>query len=45
MQISKKWSHPIKNWGIIVNQFLTIFEKDSTVRNSQTHLISIYTKV
>lgn len=25
-QISKKWSMPIKNWGLILNQFLTIFE-------------------
>lgn len=27
MQISKKWTQPIHNWGIILNQFLTIFEK------------------
>lgn len=27
MQISKKWKQPIHNWGIILNQFLTIFEK------------------
>jgi putative transposase len=23
---TKKWSMPIRNWGIILNQFLTIFE-------------------
>tara|TARA_Y100000815_G_C13275897_1_gene474928 strand:- start:51 stop:1253 length:1203 start_codon:yes stop_codon:yes gene_type:complete len=27
MQITKKWKAPIHNWGIILNQFLTIFEK------------------
>lgn len=26
-EATKKWSMPIKNWGIILNQFLTIFEK------------------
>ena len=25
-QITKKWTHPIRNWGIILNQFITIFE-------------------
>lgn len=25
-EATKKWSTPIKNWGLIVNQFLTIFE-------------------
>ena len=24
---TKKWTTPIRNWGIILNQFLTIFEK------------------
>ncbi len=24
--IQKKWTQPIRNWGIILNQFLTIFE-------------------
>ena len=24
---TKKWSMPIRNWGIILNQFLTIYEK------------------
>ena len=27
MQITKKWTQPIHNWGLILNQFLTIFEK------------------
>lgn len=26
-EATKKWSMPIKNWGLILNQFLTIFEK------------------
>ena len=26
MQITKKWTKPIHNWGLILNQFLTIFE-------------------
>ncbi|MFV8376539.1 IS256 family transposase, partial [Flavobacterium sp. GSP11] len=24
---TKKWSMPIKNWGIVLNQFTLIFEK------------------
>lgn len=27
MQISKKWTQPIQNWGLILNQFVAIFEK------------------
>lgn len=26
MQISNKWTQPIQNWGLVLNQFLTIFE-------------------
>jgi len=26
MNIEKKWSMPIQNWGIFLHQFLTIFE-------------------
>lgn len=26
-QITKKWTQPIRNWGLIMNQFITIFEK------------------
>ena len=25
-QVTKKWNKPIRNWGIILNQFMTIFE-------------------
>jgi len=25
-EITKKWTMPIRNWGVILNQFLTIFE-------------------
>lgn len=27
MQISGKWTQPIHNWGLILNQFLAIFEQ------------------
>lgn len=26
-EVTKKWTMPIRNWGVILNQFLTIFEK------------------
>lgn len=26
-EATKKWTMPIRNWGIILNQFLTIFEE------------------
>ena len=26
-EATKKWEIPIRNWGIILNQFLTIYEK------------------
>ena len=26
-EATKKWSMPIQNWGIVLNQFLVIFEK------------------
>ena len=25
-EITKKWTMPIRNWGVIHNQFITIFE-------------------
>ena len=25
-EISRKWTMPIRNWAIILNQFLTLFE-------------------
>ncbi len=27
MQITKKWTQPIHNWDVILNEFLAIFEK------------------
>ncbi|RLD51194.1 MAG: IS256 family transposase, partial [Bacteroidetes bacterium] len=24
-EVTKKWTQPIRNWGIILNQFMTIF--------------------
>ena len=27
MQISNKWRQPIHDWGVILNQFLSIFKK------------------
>ena len=26
-EVTKKWTMPVRNWGIILNQFLTIYEK------------------
>jgi len=26
MEIEKKWTMPITNWGLIMNQFMLIFE-------------------
>ena len=26
-EATKKWTMPVRNWGIILNQFLTIYEK------------------
>ncbi|WP_142684445.1 IS256 family transposase [Chitinophaga polysaccharea] len=26
-EVSKKWTMPIRNWGMVLNQFLTIFDK------------------
>jgi putative transposase len=26
-EVTRKWSMPIQNWGLILNQFLIIFEK------------------
>ena len=25
-QVTKKWTMPIKNWGLILSQFMAIFE-------------------
>jgi len=31
-EISRKWTMPIRNWAIILNQFLTLFEKESSYK-------------
>lgn len=28
-EIEKKWTMPIRNWGLVMNQFLSIFEKQN----------------
>jgi len=25
-EVTKKWNQPIRNWGVILTQFMTIFE-------------------
>ena len=30
-EITKKWSQPIRNWGIILNQFIAIFEERTRI--------------
>ena len=30
-EATKKWSMPIRNWGIILNQFLTLYEKRARI--------------
>ncbi|WP_232516219.1 IS256 family transposase [Chitinophaga caeni] len=30
-EVSKKWTMPIRNWGMILNQFLTIFDKRARI--------------
>jgi len=34
-EATKKSSMPIQNWGLILNQFLTIYEKGLIVKNSR----------
>ncbi len=38
-EATKKLSMPVKNWGIILNQFLTIYEKKVRLETSQTPVI------
>lgn len=26
-EVTKKWTLPIRNWGVILNQFITIFKQ------------------
>lgn len=46
MKIVKKWTRLIHNWGLIMNQFMLIFEKQNpdTRRNLQLNPVSIYIK-
>ena len=32
MEIEKKWTQPIHNWGLIMNQFILIFKTESRYR-------------
>ena len=32
-EVTKKWTMPIRNWGVILNQFLTIFENRVQLEN------------
>ncbi len=34
---------PIKNWGIILNQFLTIFEKGFNFNKAKPSIFKLYT--
>jgi len=38
----KKWTHPIKNWALIIYQFVTIFEKRCKIDEQQ--FSGVYTK-
>jgi transposase-like protein len=42
MNIEKKWTHPIKNWGLIIYQFVTFFENRCKI--DQTQFSGVYTK-
>jgi putative transposase len=42
MNIENKWTHPIKNWGLIVCQFVTIFENRCKI--DETQFSGVYTK-
>lgn len=42
MNIEKKWTHPIKNWGLIIYQFVTIFENRCKIYEQP--FSSVYTK-
>ena len=36
MEIEKKWTMPISNWGLIMNQFMLIFETESRYKKKLT---------
>lgn len=42
MNIEKKWTHPIKNWGLIIYQFVTIFGNRCKI--DETQFSGVYTK-
>ena len=42
MEIEKKWTMPIANWDLIMNQFIRIF--DNGIQISHLNSISNYTK-
>lgn len=42
MNIEIKWTHPIKNWGLIIYQFVTIFEDRCKI--DQESFPGVYTK-
>ena len=46
MEIEEKWTMPISNWGLIMNQFMLLFEKQNPDirKNLQLNPIPIYTK-
>ena len=33
-EIEKKWTLPIRNWGLVMNQFMLIFETESRYRST-----------
>ena len=46
MEIEKKWTQPIHNWGLIMNQFIIILKQNPNIRtNLQLNPVSIYTKI
>jgi len=36
-EITKKWTQPIRNWGIILNQFITILRRELVYENLCLH--------
>lgn len=42
INMEKKWTHPMKNWGLIIYQFVTIFEDRCKI--DETQFSGVYTK-
>lgn len=40
---TKKWTKPIRNWGIILNQFLIIFEERVNYKKTEPSNFYTYT--